>query len=170
MDRIPLITIADGLNDDARSAYDRIVESRGELTRPFQVLLHSPTIAAQVSELGHVIRFGSHLSDADRELVTLATGRSIGCAFVWESHLAAAISAGVRQEAIAALEGGPRRLGQREEILVAFVDELCSTNAVSDATFAAALDLLGVRGTVDLVSTVGYYTMLGRIMGACGTC
>jgi 4-carboxymuconolactone decarboxylase len=170
MGPIPLITGSDGLDADARSTYERIVESRGELTRPFQVLLHSPAIAAQVAELGHVIRFGSHLSDADRELVTLATGRSIGCAFVWESHLAAAISAGVRQEAITALEGGSRRQGQREAILVAFVDELCSTNAVSEATFAAAVDLLGIPGTVDLVSTVGYYTMLGRIMGACGTC
>lgn len=170
MGPIPLITRSEGLDADARSAYEHIVESRGELTRPFQVLLHSPAIAAQVAELGQVIRFGSHLSDADRELVTLATGRSIGCAFVWESHLAAAIAAGVRQEAITALEGGPRRHGQREGILVAFVDELCSTNTVSDATFAAALDLLGIPGTVDLVSTVGYYTMLGRIMGACGTC
>jgi len=170
MDRIPLIATMDGLDAEARSAYERIVESRGEVTRPFQVLLHAPAIARSMAELGHVIRFGSHLVDADRELVTLATGRAIGCGFVWESHLATAISAGVRQEAIAALEGDRRGLAEQERILVAFVDELCEANTVSDGTFAAAHELLGTPGTVELVSTIAYYTMLGRVMGACRVC
>ena len=47
------------------------------LLRPFEVLLHSPSMAEAVAELGHVVRFGSHLADADRELVTLATGRAL---------------------------------------------------------------------------------------------
>jgi len=170
MGRIPLITTGDGLDANARSAFDRIVQSRGDITRPFQVLLHTPAMARVVAELGHIIHFDSHLADADRELVTLAVGRALGCPFVWESHLAAGVAAGVSPDAIAALEGDHTGLGERETILVAFVDELCETNAVSNATFRAVHELLDTALTVELALTVGYYTMLGRVMGACQAC
>lgn len=170
MDRIPLITTGDGLEADARSAIDRIVQSRGKISRPFQVLLHAPAMALRVAELGHVLRFESHLPDADRELVTLATGRALGCTFVWESHLQTASEAGVDPATIVALEGDRGDLGERETVLVAFVDELCGTGTVSDGTFGAAHGLLDARGTVELALTIGYYTMLGRVMGACQAC
>lgn len=170
MDRIPLITTGDGLDAEARSAIDRIVQSRGEISRPFQVLLHTPEMALRVAELGHVVRFESHLPDADRELVTLATGRALGCSFVWESHLRSATVSGVAPATVAALEAGSGGLGERESVLVAFVDELCGSGTVSDETFAAAHALLDAHGTVELALTVAYYTMLARIMSACGAC
>lgn len=170
MDRIALITSRDDLAADARAAYDRIVESRGEIPRPFQVLLHAPEMAGRVAELGHVLRFESHLPDADRELVTLATGRARGCSFVWESHLQAAVAAGIPPDTIAKLEGDRRGLGEREGVLVSFVDELCETGAVSDRTFRAVHGFLGTPGVVELVLTIGYYTMLGYVMSACDAC
>ncbi|MGZ8583677.1 MAG: carboxymuconolactone decarboxylase family protein, partial [Actinomycetota bacterium] len=111
MSRIPLITARDDLDAGGRVAFDRIVESRGSILRPFEVLLHAPAMAERVAELGHVVRFESHLTDADRELVTLATGRAHGCAFVWGSHLEAARAAGVGPDTIAALEADGRDLG-----------------------------------------------------------
>ncbi|MGZ8631848.1 MAG: carboxymuconolactone decarboxylase family protein [Actinomycetota bacterium] len=170
MSRIPLITARDDLDAGGRVAFDRIVESRGSILRPFAVLLHAPAMAERVAELGHVVRFESHLTDADRELVTLATGRAHGCAFVWGSHLEAARAAGVGPDTIAALEADGRDLGEREAALVSFVNELCETSSVSDATFRAAHDLIGTTATIELVLTIGYYTMLGYTMSACGTC
>ena len=170
MDRIMMITTSDDLDADARSVHDRIVESRGEVSRPFQMLLHVPPMARAVAELGHVVRFGSHLADADRELVTLATGRALGCRVVWESHLAGAIGAGVTPGAIAALQGDRRGLDERGRALVAFVDELSGTNTVSDRSFGVVHELLDTPGTVELAVTIGYYTMLGRVMGAGRAC
>lgn len=168
MARLDLITTAANLTPDARAAAARIVESRGEVSRPFQLLLHSPALAARVAELGHVVRFGSSLSASDRELVTLATGRALGCAFVWESHLDPAAAAGVPAEKV--LQGDPANLGTRERVLVSFVDELCGTGTVSEGTFDAARELLGQREIVELALTIGYYTMLASVMGACDTC
>lgn len=170
MSRIPLITARDELDTDGRVVFDRIVESRGAILRPFEVLLHAPAMADKVAELGHVVRFESRLSDADRELVTLATGHAHGCDFVWQSHLEAAQAAGVTPDTIAALGSGGSGLGIREAILVSFVNELCDVNAVSEERFRAALDLLGTSGMVELVLTIGYYTMLGYTMSACGAC
>ena len=149
---------------------DRLAESRGEISRPFQLLLHSPVLAGRVAELGHLIRSGSSLDDADRELVTLAAGRAIGCAFVWDSHVDAAAAAGVSPDTIAALQRDRADVGGREQVLVSFVDELCETRTVSTTTYEAARELIGARGVVDLALTIGYYSMLGSVMGACDAC
>jgi 4-carboxymuconolactone decarboxylase len=170
MARIELITGGTDLIPEARAVANRIVETRGEVTRPFQILLHSPSVAGPVAELGHVVRSGSSLADPDRELATLATGSAVRCDFVWTSHLAAASAAGIPADTIARLRQDRTSLGTREVAIVAFVDELCATNSVSPATFDRARDLLGVRGVVELALTVGYYTMLARVMGAFEAC
>lgn len=170
MTRIPLVNARDDLDPDGRGVFDWIVESRGEVSRPFQVLLHEAGMARRVAELGHVVRFESHLTDADRELVTLVTGRAHGCGFVWTSHLEAARAAGISADTISALEAEAPGLGEREATLVSFVSELCATSTVSTDTFDAARRLLGTVGVVDLVVTVGYYTMLSYAMRACDAC
>ncbi|HEY6568080.1 MAG TPA: carboxymuconolactone decarboxylase family protein [Actinomycetota bacterium] len=167
MPRIPPITERRLLDPEGQVVFDRIVESRGSVLRPFELLMHSPAMADKVADLGHVIRFDSHLADADRELVTLATGRAHGCTFVWESHLETARTAGIDPEALLAAD---ETLSAREKTLVAFVDELCATGAVSDATFQAVDDLVGTQGIVELILTVGYYTMLAYTMSASGAC
>jgi 4-carboxymuconolactone decarboxylase len=170
MTRVDLIADDRDLTPEARAVADRIRESRGEVSRPFQLLLHSPAMAERVAELGHLVRSGSSLTDADRELVTLATGRAINCSFVWASHLHAATVAGIPPQMISTLQRDPVDLAERERILVSFVDELCETRTVSDATFDAARRLLGVRAVVELALTIGYYTMLGSVMSACDEC
>jgi 4-carboxymuconolactone decarboxylase len=170
MARIELITRGSSLSPDGEIVAGRIVETRGELSRPFQVLLHSPAFADRVAELGHLVRSGSSLADADRELATLATGSSLGCDFVWTSHLDTASAAGVAADAIEALRDDPSRLDGREATIVAFVDELCRSGTVSGDVFAAARETFETRALVELAATVGYYTMLARVMGAFEAC
>jgi AhpD family alkylhydroperoxidase len=170
MARIPPITSGEDLDPDRRAVFDRIVESRGEVSRPFSVLLHAPAIAGRVAELGHVVRFGSGLAEADRELITLAAGRALGCAFVWDSHVDAARSAGLSPDTIAALEGDRSELPDRERVLVTLVDEVVAAGPVRDRAVEAALALLGTTGTVEAVATVGYYAMLASVMRAFDAC
>jgi AhpD family alkylhydroperoxidase len=170
MPRLPLITDRAGLDDATAAVFDWVVESRGKMLRPFEVLLHAPALAQPVAELGHVVRYESGIGDADRELVILATGKAHGCAFVWDSHLEHAARAGVRPEAITVLDGGAGALEAREAALVAFVDELVGSSAVSDATYAAVADLLGESAVVELATTIGYYTMLGYAMSVAEAC
>ncbi|HEX5936232.1 MAG TPA: carboxymuconolactone decarboxylase family protein [Actinomycetota bacterium] len=170
MTRIDLIDGDAELSAQARAVADRIVETRGELSRPFQLLLHSPGFAERVAELGHAVRTRSTLTDADRELATLATGVAVACEFVWASHRSTASAAGIPDETVERLRNRRASLDPRQMALVSFVDELCGTGTVSSATFEAARALLGDRGVVDLALTVGYYTMLARVMGAFDAC
>ena len=41
---------------------------------------------------------------------------------------------------------------------------------MSTPTFEATRGLIGVNGVVDLALTIGYYSMLGSVMGACDAC
>jgi 4-carboxymuconolactone decarboxylase len=163
MSRIPLVTSREGLDEEGRAVFDRIAESRGTVQRPFQVLLHAPDLADRVAALGHAVRFGSGLADADRELATLATGRARGCAFVWDSHVDAAREAGVDPDALPAASG-------RDAALVAFVDEVCAIGRVTDETFRSVHELLGREATVELALVAGYYSMLATVMGAFDAC
>ena len=79
----------------------------------------------------------------DRELVTLATGRALGCAFIWESHLETRAGCRCRRLPRSKRSSARKGVGAREAALVAFVRELCETWTVSDGTFRAAHELLG---------------------------
>lgn len=170
MARIPLITTKNDLSAEQAETFDWIVESRGKMLRPFEVLLHSPAIARHAAELGAKIRFDSEMTDVQRELVILTAAAEHDCQFEWDSHLPIALAAGVRPAAVEIVRGADGTLAAGERPLVTFTRELCRTGTVSDETFQSARDLLGEKGVVELAMTVGYYTMLGYAMNACDAC
>ncbi|MDE0169131.1 MAG: carboxymuconolactone decarboxylase family protein [bacterium] len=170
MARIDLIDGKDGLAPEQAELYDWIIESRGTLVRPFQVLLHAPRPAEHLARLGHVVRFESGLSGADRELAILATGSAHGCQYVWDTHVGIASREGVRPEALAHLDGTPTDLSEREAAIFGAVRELCESSSLSDLTFSRVESELGSGGVAELCVLVGYYTLLGYTMGAFGVC
>lgn len=170
MSRMNLLTEREGLTDEQLVVFDEIVESRGKMIRPYEVLLHAPALARPAAQLGHQIRYEGVLSDHDRELAIITTARIHACQFEWDSHVGIASSVGVRDEAIAFLQGGENTLTESEALVVDFVRELCAESTVSDATYAAVEDALGTNGVVELSALVGYYTFLGFAMNVAGAC
>ena len=170
MARIELIDRKDGLDPDQARLFDWIVGSRGELVRPFQVLLHAPEQAEHIARLGHVVRFESGLDGADRELAILATGRAHGCDYVWDTHVELARREGTRPEAIAHLDGDAGYLAPREAAILAMVEELCTSSSLSASTFARVESELSAEAVVELSVLVGYYTLLGYAMAAFDVC
>lgn len=172
MARVPMLTEdTAGLDDRQREVARTIAASRGEVIRPFQVLLHSPDVAEAIAEVGARLRFGSGLPDHDRELATLTVGASLGCAFVWDSHVELATAAGVRTEVLEALRGtGEVALDEREALVIDATRELCAGGRVGDDRFAALARTFDTRGAVEFTATVGYYVLLGTVMAAADAC
>ena len=170
MARIELIDRKDGLAPEQARLFDWIVESRGELVRPFQVLLHAPRQAEHIARLGHLVRFESRLDGADRELAILATGQAHGCRYVWDTHLDLALREGVSPAAIAHLDGTAGDLAPREAAILDMVTELCSSSSLSASTFARVESELGAEAVVEFSILVGYYTLLGYAMAAFDVC
>ncbi len=172
MARIELLTEREQLHSDPqRELFDRIVASRGEMIRPYQVLAHAPAVAGAIGDVGAAIRFGGTLADHDRELVIITAAVVNDCQFEWDSHHPIALQAGVRPETAEYLRsGGDHDLDHRESTIIGYVRELCETGNVSDALFAQMVEMLGTEGTVELTATVGYYTMLAYVMNVAGAC
>jgi 4-carboxymuconolactone decarboxylase len=170
MPRIPLLTSRDGLTEHQQSVFDWVVESRGKMLRPYEVLLHTPGLARPAAELGHQIRYEGRLSDHDRELAIITTAKLHGCEFEWSSHVGLARDAGVAEHTIEVLAGGAGELDPADELIVGFVRELCATSDVSDERFAATEAALGATGIVELSALVGYYTFLGYVMKVADAC
>jgi 4-carboxymuconolactone decarboxylase len=171
MPRLRLISDKEGLTEQQAKAFDWIVESRGRMIRPYEVMLHAPGLSRPAAELGHMIRYEGTLSDHDRELAILSTGKAQACEFEWTSHIDIARGAGVSPEAETVLLNGESDLSgltDREALIIGFVRELCDTATVSDDMYAVAEGALGTSGVVELTGVVGYYTLLSYVMNVAG--
>ena len=163
MSRLPPFR-RDDLDDEARSLFDRIEETRGTgvvgpeggLIGPFNAWLAAPDIGAKLAELGGTLRFGS------------STGARWKAEFEWWAHARMAREHGVDDGVIAAIavEADPPFAHDDERIVHGVARELATTGRLTDATYAAAHALLGHRGLVELVSLCGYYTLVSFSLNA----
>ena len=170
MSRIPLLSSREGLTEEQRSVFDWVVESRGRMLRPYEVLLHTPGLARPAAELGHQIRYEGTLEDHDRELAIITTALVHECGFEWDSHVGLAREAGVSEDTIMFLQTDGGSLDGRDELIVGFVRELCANSDVSDDRLDAAAEAIGHDRVVELCALVGYYTLLAYVMRVAGAC
>ena len=162
MPRVPLITKED-LPQDKHSLYDQMAAYRGHVARPFAALLNSPDVASSVALVGEQLRYISpSIASEVREIITLTTAKALQCQYIWTHHCHSARQVGVRNEVVEAIRQGgrPRGLLPKESVFIQFTQELLEDKQVRDATYGAVEHLLGGQAVVDLVVTIGYYTML----------
>ena len=168
MVRISGVISREALPEDKRHIFDAIMDSRGRVSGPFPLLLHSPEVAGRVAHLGTYVRFQSVLTPAERELAIITTAREYDCEYEWYAHMRLAREAGVREEAI---EGIAHRRGvdyftPEEALLVAYGRELLRNHRISTATFEAARAKYGEQGVVDLTVTFGFYALIACTLNA----
>ena len=162
MARVPLLNRED-LPPDKKELYDQIAALRGHVARPFSALLNSPEIAASVARIGDLLRYESPKIPEDiREIITLTTARVFDCQYVWTHHVESAKQSGISEEVIEVIRDGPtpRKLLPKQAVFVQFTRELIEGKKVRSSTYSAVDHLLGQAGTVDLIITIGYYSML----------
>jgi 4-carboxymuconolactone decarboxylase len=155
-----------------RKAAQALVDSpRKGVYGPFVPLLRSPVLLDRVARMGEYLRFESVLDARVRELVTCAVARHASNQFEWAMHAPLAVKAGVAPEAIEGLRLGarPRSLAPDEEAAFELAAELLRTQGVSDPTYAAALQIFGEQGIVELATLVGYFAMVSWVMNVART-
>ena len=100
MARIKQITEKNELSAENEEIFDSIASSRGRISGPFSVLLHSPEIAGRAAHLGAYIRFESLLDDDEREVAIITAAREMNCNYEWAYHVPMAIQSGVSQDVV----------------------------------------------------------------------
>ncbi len=162
MSRIKLITEREDLHSEDHHIFNQIVGTRGRISGPFSVLLHSPKIAERSAHLGSYIRFESVLSNEVREVAIITVAREMNCAYEWAYHVGIAEESGVPKEVIRIInERSPvTNLDATYSSVISFSRELLVDKRVTDDTFTRAAKSLGGRGVTELTATVGYYGMI----------
>lgn len=157
--------------EELTPAQEAMVESilsgpRTALGGPFNVLLRSPEMGDLAQKLGAYARFNSSLSDTLREMAIIMTARYWTAEFEWYAHKNAALAAGLDSSIVNAIAANerPRRMSADEAALYDFCESLLNEHRVSDDVFAAAIAALGERGVVDVIGTVGYYSMVSMLL------
>jgi 4-carboxymuconolactone decarboxylase len=133
---------------------------------PFNVMLRAPVMGDFAQELGAQVRFNSSLPAPLREMAILMAARHWTSHYEWNAHKAAALTAGLRPEIVAAIATGerPTSMQRNEAALHRFCSELLETKRVGDDTFAAMKAAFGEQGMAEVIFTLGYYSMVSMLL------
>ncbi|MGE0798444.1 MAG: carboxymuconolactone decarboxylase family protein [Lautropia sp.] len=159
--RLPKLTY-EQLDERQKAAYDKHAERRDVVRGPYYVWLHSPQMMEKVSAMANYLRFDCHLPVRLREFGILVTARHWDAQYSWNAHVDKAIAAGVPEAVVHDLAAGrrPSFTAEDERIYYDFATELLEQHFVSDETFAEAQAMFGNEALVDLIGSIGYWSML----------
>lgn len=146
----------------------RLVGEDGALVGPFNSMIASPDIGGRISELGSAVRFRNSVDNRLLELAIITVGAHWRSNFEWYAHSRMAADAGIDRSVIDALaEGTTPTFGNEDEAIVhRFAADLVGTGRVPQNTFDAAKNLLGEQGVIDLITTIGYYSLISLTLNA----
>lgn len=166
--RLPPID-TDALTAEQQQLFDAM-SSRPEVRRsglvgPFAIWMHAPHMGEAMSRLGKAVRFEASLPGAVTEVAICSVGAYYRSAFEFAAHRTLAVAAGVDETALDALAAGtdPQFVGD-ERAAHAVAMELLVEHRLTDETFADARDRFGEQGMVELMTTIGYYSLISLLL------
>lgn len=166
MSRYRELSVAE-MTPEQKRAHDQIVAGRrGRFGGPFQLLIRAPEICEHAAKLGEHLRWGTSLPDRLSELAIIATARFWRAQYEWYAHAPLAEKAGVPAAAVEAIRTGgtPLFVAEDEALVYRLCSEIFRTQRLSDASFGEAVTALGERGLVEIISIIGYYTLIGNTL------
>ncbi len=181
MTRLALLA-PDSLNDAQRKIFDAVtngprtkttganiglkLNTPAGLPGPFNAWMYSPVIGNLVQELGAALRFSNSLPNNLLEIAVIMVGKHWSAQFEFWAHAKLARQAGVSDAAIEAIRIGAEPVFEKPEEtqIYLFAREFIETKRISDKTYAATRAIVGEQGLVDLVSLMGYYTLVSMTL------
>ncbi|MDO5624560.1 MAG: carboxymuconolactone decarboxylase family protein [Pseudomonadota bacterium] len=165
MARIPY---ADLQHPQAKPLVDRIVAERGSVLHLYQMLLHSPPVAAGWLSYLTAIRQTSTLPGDLREMVIMRISILNGAPYEADQHAPIALKEGMTQAQLDALTDWERSdlFDARERAVLAYTDVMTRNVQVQDEVFHAVHAQLDNRLLVELTATVAAYNMVSRFLEA----
>lgn len=136
----------------------------------FATLLHHPTLYAPRREFGSYLQRDSRLAAKSRELLIMRTAWSIQCEYEWAHHVEYAKQAGLGEADIARIAAGPTARGwtAHDAALLQAADELRREAFIGAATWRELAKHYDTQQLIEIVFTVGGYTMTGLAINSLG--
>jgi 4-carboxymuconolactone decarboxylase len=142
----------------------------GRVHNIFKTLVRHPKLLKRWLPFANHILYKSSLTPREREMAILRIGWLCRAEYEWGQHVQIGRLAGLTEAEFARIGEGPRAPGwsAHEAALLAAVDELHGDACVSDASWAELSKRYDTAQLMDLVFTVGNYTLVSMALNSLG--
>jgi 4-carboxymuconolactone decarboxylase len=127
----------------------------------YRVMAHHPALLRAWAPLRQHIVKDSALGPARSEVVILRAAHRMGSAYEWAHHVSRARKLGFSDARIAALRASPEG---EDATIAAAVDALFDQRRLPAVIEAELTELMGRHAVIDLIATVGFYSVLGHLL------
>ncbi len=160
----------DPLSDEQLDPEIRERLGDGPALNIFRTLAHHPKLLKRWLVFGSHILGKNSLEPRERELVILRTGWLCRAEYEWAQHVEIARGSGLSDEEIERIARGADApdWSERDRALLRAADELHAEQFVSDETWNALSKHYETRQLMDLVFTVGQYTLVSMALNTLG--
>jgi len=136
----------------------------------FATLAHHPKLMKRWMVFGNHVLLKSTLAPREREILILRTGWNCRAEYEWGQHVAIGKQIGMSDADIDRLTRGPDAPGwtPAEADLVRAADELHRDSRIGDATWSALAARYNTQQLLDIVFTVGQYTLVSMALNSLG--
>jgi 4-carboxymuconolactone decarboxylase len=139
------------------AAFAAFRRTRGIVSNIMKSFAHAPEGLSAIVELGRYCRYGTDLTELQKELVILITGRGID--YAWHHHAPLGRQAGLSEAQLDALRAGgrPEGLSETDAALCDYVFAYAALKGVPQPLFDRIAALLTPRQITDINIIAGYY-------------
>jgi alkylhydroperoxidase family enzyme len=118
----------------------------------------------------YILSDRSSITTRDRELLILRTGYLCQSDYEWAQHAALGLRIGLTQEELTRITRGPDAAGwsMADATLLRAADELHRDQHISDATWTRLRERYDERQMMDIIFTVGQYTIVSMYLNSAG--
>jgi 4-carboxymuconolactone decarboxylase len=159
MTRIPIIDRAD-MNAEQARVYDAAKETGGPVGGPYYAYIRLPKLFEACQNLRGCLSSGP-LSRREQQIVNLVVARHWNARYPWFAQVRGSLAVGVDQAIIDAINARktPSLADARERTCFVVASELLANKGLSDETYAAAENTMGLENLVALVALTGSFSM-----------
>ncbi|MDP3495112.1 MAG: carboxymuconolactone decarboxylase family protein [Hyphomonadaceae bacterium] len=142
----------------------------GEALNLYTTMLNHPKLYGPRARFGSYLQRDGLLDPETRELLIMRTAHNIRAGYEWAHHEESAKTAGLSAAQISAIATGPSApiWTARQRAVLKAADELRREAFVSDANWAELARYYGIKERIEIVYTVGGYTMTGLAINSLG--
>lgn len=158
----------DAMTPEQKRINDEIAGSRGggPAKGPFALWLRTPELADKANLFGSYLRQQTSVPQRLVELAVLVVARTYTAQYEWFAHAAHANKVGLDATLVEAIRTGQEPVIEKEDeqIVHAVATALSVDRRLDDATYARAVEVLGEQTLLDLVTIIGFYTMVAVVL------
>ena len=155
------------MNADQKQTYDEsIAGKRGAPPAPMMAWLNSPEMARHATRLGGVLRFDTVFPPKLSEIAILVTARHWTAHYEWYAHKRLALKGGMDPKIIDDIRDRrtPHFDDPKGRMIYDVARSLHEGHGLSQPLYDEAVDVLSLRGLVEIIGLCGYYTMVSMTL------